>query len=509
MATEPDPYRTLGLAPTASLAEVKAAYRRLAKTNHPDAAGEGSLPRFLAIQAAYERLAGPARGRPKGPTPGATPRKPWEADPDRSDATHRAYGGRARRPAEESGRRTGRTKSGTTSGSARPSGAKSRPPGSAGPSSRPAGSTGAGASSTSETAGGGRAGRGPKKATLGSTSYDEAEREAFEPDWVGASWYGTTSGTYWTINPKEYADPRKHGPEYQARARRAAAGRRAAAVTNEADGAGVASRPGGADGTDAAAPGPGDSASGTTSTGSPPPSESGASDPDGRPPSDADEPPRHTTSTWWEATSGPIPGGSMAGERQPHATVPGTSRPSATARPATTSPASRPDRARPASSPVGPTRQGVERAPAGPDALRRALTSGDPPSLGWRVARAVIGWLPIGLAIGWASGELTGCGRFSATCDPGTGPAVWVVQLAVLALLLALPVVAGWSVVAAFACLAVAIPATLLVVAMTGAAAGSASAFLGVTLVAAWLLGVVGAIVMKGRITSGPTGPVS
>jgi len=204
----------------------------------------------------------------------------------------------------------------------------------------------------------------------------------------------------------------------------------------------------------------------------------------------------------------------MAGERQAHATAPGTSRPSDTPRPATagsasTRPASRTDGARPASSPVGPAHHGVERAPAGPDALRRALTSGDPPSFGWRVARAVIGWLPIGLAIGWASGELTGCGRFSATCDPGTAPAVWVVQLTVFALLLALPVVAGWSVVAAFACLAVAIPATLLVVAMTGAAAGSGSAFLGVTLVAAWLLGVVGAIVMKGRIASGPTGPVS
>ncbi len=62
----------------------------------------------------------------------------------------------------------------------------------------------------------------PKKATLGSTSYDGVERETFEPDWGGANWYGTTSGTYWTINPKEYADPRKHGPEYQARARRAA-----------------------------------------------------------------------------------------------------------------------------------------------------------------------------------------------------------------------------------------------------------------------------------------------
>jgi hypothetical protein len=30
-------------------------------------------------------------------------------------------------------------------------------------------------------------------------------------------------GTYWTINPREYADPRKHGPEYLARARRRSA----------------------------------------------------------------------------------------------------------------------------------------------------------------------------------------------------------------------------------------------------------------------------------------------
>ena len=70
MATEPDPYRTLGLPRTASLAEVKAAYRRLAKANHPDTAGEAAVPRFLAIQAAYERLAGPMPGRPR-----STPRR--------------------------------------------------------------------------------------------------------------------------------------------------------------------------------------------------------------------------------------------------------------------------------------------------------------------------------------------------------------------------------------------------------------------------------------------------
>jgi len=46
------------------------------------------------------------------------------------------------------------------------------------------------------------------------------EGEPFEPEWEGASWYGGSSGTYWTLNPKEFADPRKHGPEYLARGRR-------------------------------------------------------------------------------------------------------------------------------------------------------------------------------------------------------------------------------------------------------------------------------------------------
>ncbi|MEO5918714.1 MAG: hypothetical protein ABIQ17_04045 [Candidatus Limnocylindrales bacterium] len=39
-----------------------------------------------------------------------------------------------------------------------------------------------------------------------------------DPTWQGASWYGPTSGEYWTVNPREYADPRKHGPDYQSRA---------------------------------------------------------------------------------------------------------------------------------------------------------------------------------------------------------------------------------------------------------------------------------------------------
>ena len=195
MANEPDPYRTLGLSPGASADDIRRAYRRLAKANHPDSAGEKALPRFLAIQAAYESLDRHRRDprRPRGPStaaratparavaagPGAGPGDPAKADP--RPAGDGPTGRRRRRPGEEP-RRPG-------SGRNRPS----------------------------------------NKATPGSTTYDTAEDEPFEPDWSGGTWYGASSGTYWTINPKEYADPRKHGPEYQ-RARPPAARRDRGAI---------------------------------------------------------------------------------------------------------------------------------------------------------------------------------------------------------------------------------------------------------------------------------------
>ena len=58
MAPNADPWRTLGLSPGATQDEIRRAYRRLAKVNHPDAAGESALPRFLAIQAAYDNNQG-------------------------------------------------------------------------------------------------------------------------------------------------------------------------------------------------------------------------------------------------------------------------------------------------------------------------------------------------------------------------------------------------------------------------------------------------------------------
>lgn len=56
---ERDPYQILGVARTASAAEIRARYVRLVKLHHPDTAG--SLPARLAdVQAAYRCLADPA-----------------------------------------------------------------------------------------------------------------------------------------------------------------------------------------------------------------------------------------------------------------------------------------------------------------------------------------------------------------------------------------------------------------------------------------------------------------
>jgi curved DNA-binding protein CbpA len=218
-----DPYRLLEIRPGASQAEVKAAYRRLAKLYHPDSAGERALPRFLAIQAAYEILVDePGRvraapGRASNGRSAAAPPPAWQADASRARATREAYRARSRRGTTSSGA------SGTSGASAGASGP------SAGPSPRArtrTGPVGGDAGAGSGTGGGGGAGRTKRssrrtKATIGSTSYDGADHEPFDPAWEGATWYGAGSGTYWTINPKEYADPRKHGPEYLARSLRA------------------------------------------------------------------------------------------------------------------------------------------------------------------------------------------------------------------------------------------------------------------------------------------------
>jgi hypothetical protein len=401
-----DPYVVLGLPRSASIDEIKRAYRRLAKQHHPDSGGERTLARFLEIQAAYEQL---VHGRP-GSVPGGATRASWQADPARADATRRAYG---------RGRRTGAR-------------AGSPPP-------PPPGAEGA----TQEEPRAEPRRRGPRKATLGSTSYDEAADQPFDPDWAGGSWYGTTSGTYWTLNPREYADPRKHGPEYQARARRqAGAGPEPDAEPAEAaEAANVAAAATGA--------GPGWRPTAETSTG-----------------------------TDWSATPGSA--------REPNAS-PGDRR-----RPPVAAPPSAAGDAGPGIADIGRLLDPrARRSPAG------------------RIALALGGAVPIAIWLAWLLGELTGCGRFAATCEPQVVTAAWVIGFVLVVALVLLPGVAAILVAGTAGALVAAIPATVFLTATGGARMPQeSSAVLGVALILGWLAGVAFATNHWLR-RSAPSGPVS
>ena len=135
MAPDADPYRTLGLERGATLDDVKKAYRRLAKANHPDAAGEAALPRFLAIQAAYDQIAGPDGGNrgSNGRGPGGAARRALGC----RSGPRRRHASRLRRPAASTAGPDSRTATaaGATPGRTRGarSGARARPPGPSGP----------------------------------------------------------------------------------------------------------------------------------------------------------------------------------------------------------------------------------------------------------------------------------------------------------------------------------------------------------------------------------------
>ena len=487
MATDADPYRTLGLPRGATLDEVKRAYRRLAKVNHPDAAGESALPRFLAIQAAYEQLAGGGSGKGRRTGPEA-PRRPWEAEPERSDATRRPYGGRARSAPPGAG--------GTSSGSggpAGPAGTTGTPPGAGEPARGWAGRRGAarepgsasggnsdtktgrpgrrrtyeprpGTDGTTDAPPGGGKTRAPNKATLGSTSYDGVGGP-FEPDWGGASWYGTTSGTYWTLNPKEYADPRKHGPEYQARARRSARGRATAGETGAAGETGTAESDQPAE--DPIAPETMGPTAGDAGNPTADPTADRRRTPHGRPGG-----PTHTTTSWWNSTAG--------------------------AQDADDAPPFRPS---------GEPPPDLGRAAA---EIVYALTDDRFGGVRGRFVRAIVGWLPIALGLGWVVGELTGCGRFAATCNGAGEPILLALQVVVFAVLLVVPVAASAATSAAVSLFVAAVVGSLILSATGGAADfDSRQAALGLVLVIGWLIGLAFAVGRRVRTLRSATRPVS
>ena len=420
-----DPYAVLGIAPGASMAEVKRAYRRMAKVFHPDSAGDAAVPKFLAIHEAYEAI---VAGRPMRPTATSTRRAStaWTADPTRARQT------RSSRPSTAGAGRSTEGGAGRANASDDGAGSARRK---AGP--RPPGDASARKRST-------------RKATLGSTSYDDAVKEPFEPEWAGASWYGRASGTYWTINPKEYADPRKHGPEYQERARRAArAGSEAAAAGSETWSEATASSS----------------------------SEAG---------SDAD------------------PGASAAPEQA-------RQRATAEARRRARFDATEAAHAHAAAEAAGRARMDAaerSRGPAGSAAvpgaraegwLRALFAAGD---VRTRLLLAAIGWPPLGVIAASLISQLTGCASFSVACEPPDDLLPLAAGAVLYALLVAVPMLARLSAAGTIAIIVTAIPVAAFVVrpdAGQGTAADAALAL--AILLFAWLVGMVAVLVVsRGRI---------
>lgn len=437
------------------MAEVKRAYRLLAKSFHPDSAGEAAIPRFLAIQEAYERLKSgktpPApRASRAAPPPSA---EPWRADPERARAARE----RARTARSGTGRRTGAASAGSASGSA--SGpASGRAPGAA----AGAASGGTGRGSTGTSSGSGRGSgrrRDQRKATMGSTSYDEA-RDPSDATWSGASWYGPSSGEYWIVNPREYADPRKHGPEYQQRAR----------------------RPLGGDGGD------GEAATATDAD--------MATDADTATRAAEDVVHAAASSGWGAATGRP------AGARSRASTATGAAwRPAAesVAPRAEAGAAARPGWARrdPGSNRDVP---GARWLPgeAAPDADRvealgaasRAWLGGPADDPIRRLGMALVAWPPIGLAAAAATGELTGCTTYSAACGGSEPLLPWLAQAAILGLLLLLPPVARLLAGGAAGVLIALVPITAFLLAVGGSGAPQAAPVMAALLAVAWLAGI-------------------
>ena len=250
--------------------------------------------------------------------------------------------------------------------------------------------------------------RGFRKATPGSTTYDEAADAPLDPAWEGGSWYGPSSRTYWTINPREYADPRKHGPEYQARARRAT--RAEADGTSEAAASGGPSAAAGAATRDTAAD---PSANGAGA-------EAPAADP--------------AEANWgWSGSESTTTDGGEAGwgtHGWAYEEAADDAPPRRTRR-----------RSRTTTDDVGaeveplPDLEAVARraAPANLLALARR------PGWRWRLAIALIAWPPVGYGVGTLLATVTGCAQFSASCPEPLPLLSLAVQPLVVAALFALP----------------------------------------------------------------------
>jgi hypothetical protein len=471
-----DPYRTLGLEPGVAMAEVKRAYRRLAKAYHPDSAGEAALPRFLAIHEAYEAI---RTGRPLIPGRGTASTygaaaaggraEPWRADPDRARAARDRARRRAGGAPPSAGAPAGGAPGAGTGTGGSPS-AGPRPRGTSGGSGR-AGSGGRTGTSGEARPRGGR--RHVRKATMGSTSYDEARdpKDPNDPSWSGASWYGPSTGEYWIINPREYADPRKHGPEYQSRARRmAAAAALGQTVTDEEEFV-MGAAPAAAEPDEAVMDDASMSAAGAAS----------------------------------RASKGAFETAPAAGRAARSFRTDSRRRSAGTAR---TEPLTAQSRA-PGWGTTWPAdarsfRRGAGRGNRVSPREWLGEPSDDPVR---RFGISLVAWPPIGLAAAALISDVTGCAVYAADCG-GTEPLLpWLAQAVILGLLLLLPPVARILAGGAVGILVGLVPLTAFLIAVGGTGAPQAGFALAFFLGFAWLAGVAWAIAHARRSVVARAGP--
>jgi hypothetical protein len=108
---------------------------------------------------------------------------------------------------------------------------------------------------------------------------------------------------------------------------------------------------------------------------------------------------------------------------------------------------------------------------------------------------ALVGWAPLGIFSTAVIDGSTGCGRYAASCPEVYAPGTWVVQAAIILLLLALPRLAAWSAHGAIAAVVIGIPSAIALSAAGGSNVRDQSGPVLLTVLAvAYLVGVAYAI---------------
>ncbi len=290
---------------------------------------------------------------------------------------------------------------------------------------------------------------------MGSTSYDEA-RDPADATWSGASWYGPSSGEYWIINPREYADPRKHGPGYQQRARRSSipgAGEAADEPALEFDSA----------------------------------ADAATADATANPTATAFEPSQGQRARGTATADGERPRAAAESAESAHSAGPAAraaARWGATARP-TWRPAALDEIGDRATDGGGSGMDAFSLASA-----RRDWLGGSADDPIRRLGLALLAWPPIGLATAAAIGEVTGCATYSAACGGSDALLPWLAQAAILGPLLLLPGVARAFVGGTVGVLLALVPVTAFLLSVGAGGAPQSGVALAVLLAIAWVAGV-------------------